>query len=57
LLVVGENDANVALSFRNLPRVGVTDTDDLEVSDIIGARTVLTTSQVIEQLNTIGEGK
>lgn len=57
LLVVGENDANVALSFRNLPRVGVTDTDDLEVSDIIGARTVLTTSQVIEKLNTIGEAK
>lgn len=57
LLVVGENDANVALSFRNLPRVDVTDTDDLEVSDIIGARTVLTTSQVIEKLNTIGESK
>jgi len=57
LVLVGEEDANVALSFRNLPRVDVTDTGDLEVSDVIGARTVLTTSRVIEQLNAIGEGK
>ena len=57
LVLVGEEDANVALSFRNLPWVGVTDTEELEVSDIIGARTVLTTSRVIEQLNAIGERK
>lgn len=57
LVLVGEEDANLALSFRNLPRVDVTDTADLNVSDIVGARTVLTTSQVIEQLNATGEGK
>lgn len=57
LVLVGEDDANVALSFRNIDRVDVADTGDLMVSDIIGARTVLTTSGVIEQLNGIGEGK
>lgn len=56
VLLTGE-DVNAALSFRNLPRVGVCDAGDLKISDIMGARTLLATRQVIDQLNKLGEGK
>ncbi len=57
LVLVSETEENAALSFRNLPRVGVTDTGDLLVSDIMGARTVLVTKEAVGRLNQIGESK
>jgi large subunit ribosomal protein L4 len=57
LVLVDEGDANVALSFRNLPRVDVTDTVDLQVTDVIGARTLLVTKQALERLNALGDRK
>ena len=57
LVLVTEADEQAALSFRNIPRVGVTDTSDLLVSDIMAARTVLATREAVEQLNAIGDAK
>jgi large subunit ribosomal protein L4 len=51
LVLIGEEDMNAALAFRNLPQVGVTVTSELDVTDIMGARTVLTTKGVVQQLN------
>lgn len=57
LVLLSEGDDNAALSFRNIPRVDVRDTSDLDVSDVIGARTVLVTSQALDVLNRLGESK
>jgi large subunit ribosomal protein L4 len=57
LVLVTEADTNAAISFRNLLSVEVTDTSDLMVSDILGARTVLASKEVVAELNRIGEGK
>ena len=57
LVLVTEADENAAMSFRNIPRVDVTDMDDLLVSDIMAARTVLVTREAVEQLNAMGDAK
>ncbi|MBE0428949.1 MAG: 50S ribosomal protein L4 [Thermoleophilia bacterium] len=51
LVLLDESDTNAMLAFRNLPRVGVTVPGELDVNDVMAARTVLTTAGVIEQLN------
>jgi large subunit ribosomal protein L4 len=57
LVLLTEADENAALSFRNIPRVEVTDTDDLLVSEIMAARTILATKEAVERLNRIGGSK
>ena len=57
LVLLTGADENAAMSFRNIPRVDVTDTDDLLVSDIMAARTVLVTREAVEQLNAMGDAK
>ena len=54
LVLVGEDDANAAMSFRNLRQVTVVSAGELDVSDIMANRTVLMTSQVLKQLNGLG---
>jgi large subunit ribosomal protein L4 len=51
LVLVSEANENAALSFRNLPRVGVTVARELDVTDIMSARTVLVTESVVAELN------
>jgi len=57
LVLLTEADENAALSFRNLPRVDVCATGDLDVSDIMAARTLVVTSQALDELNRLGEGR
>ncbi|MEK7816769.1 MAG: 50S ribosomal protein L4 [Actinomycetota bacterium] len=57
LVLLSGEEANAALAFRNLPRVGVRRAQNVMVSDIIGARTVLATKDAVEQLNRLGESK
>ena len=58
LVLLDETETNAVLAFRNLPRVGVTFAYELDVSDIMGARTVLMSTSVVEQLNTrLGGGE
>lgn len=51
LVLIDEEETNAILAFRNLPRVGVTVTSEIEINDIMGARMVLTTSGAVEKLN------
>lgn len=57
LVLLSGEEANAALAFRNLPRVGVRRARNVMVSDIVGARTVLATKDAVEQLNRLGETK
>ncbi len=57
LVLVSNWEENTALSFRNLPRVGVTDTSDLLVSDIMAVRTVVVTKGAVGQLNQMAGAK
>lgn len=58
LVLVEEKETNAILAFRNLPRVGVTVASELDVTDLMAARTVLATAGVVEQLNArLGGGK
>ena len=55
LVLLTEADINAALSFRNIPRVDVCATSDLGVVDIMAARTLVVTSQALDELNRLGE--
>ncbi|MEK6537304.1 MAG: 50S ribosomal protein L4 [Actinomycetota bacterium] len=57
LVLVDDDDANAAMSFRNLPKVTVCNSSELGVADIMSTRTVLLTKQVLEQLNSLGVKK
>lgn len=58
LVVLTDEDANAALAFRNIPRVAVCAAAELKVIDVLAARTVLATREVVEQLNSrLGESK
>jgi large subunit ribosomal protein L4 len=50
LVVLGAEESAAALSFRNLPRVAVTTVDDLGVTDVVGAATLLVSESVLEAL-------
>lgn len=52
LVLVDESETNAALSFRNLRQVDVTVASELNVVDIMAARTLLMTRSVVDQLNT-----
>lgn len=51
LVLVGDDEANAAMSFRNLPRVAVCNAGELGVADVLAARTVLLTKPVLDKLN------
>ncbi|MHB1391317.1 MAG: 50S ribosomal protein L4 [Thermoleophilia bacterium] len=51
LVLIDDVDANAIMAFRNLPRVSIEPAINVDVSDILGAHTVLATSAVVEQLN------
>jgi large subunit ribosomal protein L4 len=57
LVLVGDEEANAAMSFRNLPRVAVCNASELGVADILAARTVLLSKPVLDQLNGMGDRK
>ena len=57
LVLLSGQETNAALAFRNLPYVGVRRAQNVSVSDIIGAGTVLATKEAVEQLNRLGEPK
>lgn len=51
LVLIDDIDTNAIMAFRNLPRVSIEPAINVDVTDILGARTVLATSAVVEQLN------
>ena len=57
LVLVEDDDANTAMSFRNLPSVSVCNAAELGVADVMAARTVLLTKQVLDHLNSLGGSK
>lgn len=57
LVLVGDEEANAAMSFRNLPRVAVCNASELGVADVMAARTVLLSKPVLDQLNGMGDRK
>jgi large subunit ribosomal protein L4 len=48
VVVACEDEENVAKSFRNLPRVAVTLPEELEVSDVVWARSLLVSEKALE---------
>jgi large subunit ribosomal protein L4 len=57
LVLVGDEETNAAMSFRNLPRVAVCNASELGVADVLAARTVLLSKPVLDQLNGMGDRK
>ncbi len=53
IVLGGEDDLIVAKSFRNLPKVSVLAAEDVGVTDIIGARTLVLTSDALGYLTTV----
>ncbi len=53
IVLGGEEDQVVAKSFRNLPKVSVLAAPDVGVTDIIGARTLVLTSDALGYLTTV----
>jgi large subunit ribosomal protein L4 len=50
LVVLGAEESNAALSFRNLDRVGVTTVEDLGVTDVMAAASLIVSESVLEAL-------
>ncbi len=50
LVVLADEQARVALSFRNLERVAVLPSTGVGVADLIGAASVLVTREALDQL-------
>jgi large subunit ribosomal protein L4 len=50
LVVLAEEQANVALSFRNLARVSVLPATGVGVADVVGAASLVVTREALEQL-------
>ena len=48
LLICNEDEVGAAKSFRNISRVGVTTPDELEVRDLVGARSLVFTKSALE---------
>jgi large subunit ribosomal protein L4 len=57
LVVLAEDQAQVALSFRNLDRVSVLPADGVGVVDLIGAAAVLCSQEALDQLTTRATGR
>jgi large subunit ribosomal protein L4 len=56
LVVLSDDQAEVALSFRNLARVGVLPADGVGVADLVGAASLLLTEEALEQLTRRANG-
>jgi large subunit ribosomal protein L4 len=50
LVVLGVDESDAALSFRNLPRVAITTVEDLGVTDVVGAASLLVSETVLDAL-------
>jgi large subunit ribosomal protein L4 len=50
LVVLGPEESAAALSFRNLARVAVAEADEVGVTDIVGAASLLVSEQALEAL-------
>jgi large subunit ribosomal protein L4 len=57
LVVLAEEQARVALSFRNLDRVSVLPADAIGVADVIGAASLLLTQEALDQLTARAKGE
>jgi|tagenome__1003787_1003787.scaffolds.fasta_scaffold20138549_2 large subunit ribosomal protein L4 len=57
LIVLAEEQATVALSFRNLPRVSVLPATGVGVADLVGASRVLMTEEALAQLTARAKGE
>jgi large subunit ribosomal protein L4 len=57
LVVLAEEQARVALSFRNLPRVSVLPSTGVGVADLVGAASVLVTREALDQLTARALGR
>jgi large subunit ribosomal protein L4 len=57
LVVLAEEQAQVALSFRNLPRVSVLPATGVGVADLVGASRVLMTEEALAQLTARAKGE
>jgi large subunit ribosomal protein L4 len=56
LVVLSQDQANVALSFRNLARVGVLPADGVGVADLVGAASLLITEEALAELTQRAKG-
>jgi large subunit ribosomal protein L4 len=56
LVVLAEEQAGVALSFRNLARVSVLPAQDVGVADLVGAASVLATREALDHLTARAKG-
>ena len=50
LVVLNEDQVDVALSFRNLARVSVLPSDEVGVADLVGAASLLVTEEALDEL-------
>jgi large subunit ribosomal protein L4 len=57
LVVLAEEQARVALSFRNLPRVSVLPATGVGVADLVGAARVLLTEDALQQITARAKGE
>jgi large subunit ribosomal protein L4 len=57
LVVLAEEQARVALSFRNLPRVSVLPATGVGVADLVGAARLLMTEEALAQLTARAKGE
>ena len=57
LVVLAEEQAQVALSFRNLPRVSVLPATGVGVADLVGASRVLMTEDALSQITARAKGE
>ena len=57
LVVLAEEQARIALSFRNLPRVSVLPATGVGVADLVGAARLLVTAEALEQLTARAKGE
>jgi len=57
LVVLAEEQARVALSFRNLPRVSVLPATGVGIADLVGAARVLMTEDALSQLTARAKGE
>jgi large subunit ribosomal protein L4 len=58
LLVIAAGEENIALSFRNLPKVNVKGSENVGVADVVGARRLLLTQAAADELTAraLGDG-
>jgi large subunit ribosomal protein L4 len=57
LVVLSSEQADVALSFRNLARVGVLPADGVGVADLVGAASLLVTEEALAELTRRANGE